>query len=100
MRLLAAGLLVFGIGACASVENESATPDRVVATAAAAPAAAPANADSKKTCKQMKVMGSNFPRRQCMTAEEWAQYNKQGEEQVETFQRDIQNSGTNLPLGQ
>ena len=101
MRLLAVGLFVFGIGACASVEKQSVTPERVPAAAPVAPAAAPsAEADSKKTCKQMKVMGSNFPRRQCMTAAEWAAYEQEGKQQVESFERDIQNTGTNLPLGE
>jgi hypothetical protein len=92
MRILVVGLFVFGIGACASVEKDNTT------SSGAATAATPA-ADNK-ICKQMRVMGSNYPRRQCLTAAEWAQYDKEGQEQVETFERDIQNTGTNLPLGQ
>jgi hypothetical protein len=94
MRLLAIALVVMGIAACASVEKDIVTPDSVVATAT------PVASDSKKICRQLKVIGTNYPRRQCLTAAEWGEYEKEGREQVETFERDIQNGGTNLPVGE
>jgi hypothetical protein len=67
--------------------------------ALAAPAGPAADAE-KKICRRQKQMGSNMPQRVCATAAEWAAHDRQGQEGVEAFKRDIQNSGTNSPVGQ
>lgn len=44
-----------------------------------------AGMDSRKICKNMSVMGSNFPQRVCSTQEEWDAFNKQTRESADEF---------------
>jgi hypothetical protein len=59
-------------------------PNEAVAAAPAAAAAtqtAQADPDpSKKVCRRMLQTGSNYPKRVCSTAAEWAEFDRQGRE--------------------
>lgn len=47
-----------------------------------------AAAEDGKICKRMPVMGSNFPKTVCSTAEEWAAFEAQTRESVDAYDRD------------
>jgi hypothetical protein len=44
--------------------------------------------NSDKICKRMPVMGSNFPKTVCSTAEEWAEFDRETRESVDAFDKD------------
>lgn len=56
-------------------------------TAGTSGAAASAD-NSDKICKRMAVMGSNFPKTVCSTAEEWAAFDKTTRESVDAYDKD------------
>lgn len=64
-----------------------------------AAASGPSAAD-RKVCRQYADTGSNMPKRVCATTTEWARYDQQGKEQVESFDRDVRRLGHNLPCGE
>ncbi len=44
--------------------------------------------NSSKICKRMPVMGSNFPKTVCSTAEEWAEFERETRESVDAYDKD------------
>jgi hypothetical protein len=44
--------------------------------------------NSNKICKRMPVMGSNFPKTVCSTAEEWAAFDEAASESVDAYDKD------------
>jgi hypothetical protein len=66
-----------------------ATPAKPDPTAMAA-----ADTGEKKICKSMPVMGSNFPKRVCSTAEEWKKFEEETYKSVEAFDRDRKTGNT------
>lgn len=42
----------------------------------------------KKICKRMPVMGSNFPKTVCSTAEEWVAFDEANRSSVDSFDKD------------
>lgn len=64
-------------------------------TAPSADAGATASADnSDKICKRMPVMGSNFPKTVCSTAEEWAAFDEETRKSVEAYDNDRKSGNT------
>jgi hypothetical protein len=70
----------------------------LVASCQSAPATesgAAASADnSDKICKRMPVMGSNFPKTVCSSAEEWAAFEEQTRESVDAYDKDRKSGNT------
>jgi hypothetical protein len=58
--------------------------------------AAKANAatGSGKICKDVKVMGSNFPQKVCSTQEEWDVFDKQTRESVDVYDQQRKQGNT------
>lgn len=50
--------------------------------------------DSDKICKRMPVMGSNFPKTVCSTAEEWAAFDEETRKSVEAYDNDRKSGNT------
>lgn len=78
MRLV--GIAIFGIamsGGCASLLTPSGTAATRWAALEQARAAKAEGAQEEKICKNMSVMGSNFPKKVCSTKAEWDQFDEQ-----------------------
>ncbi len=50
--------------------------------------------NSDKICKRMPVMGSNFPKTVCSTAEEWAAFDAATRESVDAYDKDRKSGNT------
>jgi hypothetical protein len=78
MRLVSAA--VFGVimlGGCAGLLTPSGTAATRWAALEKSRAAKAAGEQEDKICKNMSVMGSNFPQKVCSTAEEWEKFDEQ-----------------------
>src|SRR5215475_13039526 len=96
---IATGIAIMALAAgCATTAPGAPAPAAPKPMAAkAAPAPAPAKAlakdtGEKKVCRTQTEIGSNFPKKTCKTAAEWAVIDKGNLEGVEAFKRDSQQS--------
>ncbi len=48
---------------------------------------APSEAEQVQICKRVQTIDSNLPQRVCATQSQWDAYDKQGQENVEEFER-------------
>ncbi len=88
MRLIAAALAgVLFLGGCASLLTPSGTAATRWAALEKSRAAKAAGSEQAKICKNMTVMGSNFPKKVCSTAEEWDAFNAKQLETADEFDR-------------
>lgn len=90
MRLLVVAVAgVALLGGCASLMTPSgAAAQRWAALDRARAAKAAGATDAQKICKNLPVMGSNFPKKVCSTQEEWDAFNAQEREKVDQFDAD------------
>lgn len=88
MRLIAAALAgVLFLGGCASLLTPSGSAATRWAALEKSRAAKAAGTEQTKICKNMTVMGSNFPQKVCSTAEEWDAFNAKQLETADEFDR-------------
>lgn len=88
MRYIAIALAgVFLLGGCASLLTPSGSAATRWAALEKSRAAKAAGIESTKICKNMTVMGSNFPQKVCSTAEEWEVFDEQQLKTAEEFDR-------------
>jgi hypothetical protein len=86
MRHVAVAVLgVVMLGACASLVTPSGSAATRWAALEKSRAAKAAGSEAGKICKNMTVMGSNFPQRVCSTQEEWDQFNEQQRQTADDF---------------
>jgi hypothetical protein len=78
----------------AETAPRTATQAAPAQVAASGPAAAPKDASEEKICKRMVVMGSNFPKRVCSTAAEWAAMDAATRTSVDAFDKDRRQGNT------
>ena len=83
MLLAAAGVAI--LGACASLVTPAGSAATRWAALEKSRAAKAASGNADKICKNMTVMGSNFPQRVCSTQAEWDQFNEQTRQSAEEF---------------
>ena len=57
-------------------------------------ASADGSASGELICKRMPVMGSNFPKKVCSTAEEWEAFDTKTHESVDSFDSDRREGNT------
>lgn len=109
MRYLAGvSLAVAFLGACATTTPSApapAAPKPVAApkAAAAAPTSGKAlvkETGDKQVCRRQKEIGSNFPKRICKSAAEWAAYDKANLEGVDQYKRDSMQTTAAPPMAQ
>lgn len=88
MRIIAAALAgVLLLGGCASLLTPSGSAATRWAALEKSRAAKAAGTEQAKICKNMTVMGSNFPQKVCSTAEEWDAFNAKQLETADEFDR-------------
>lgn len=88
MRLIAAALAgVLFLGGCASLLTPSGSAATRWDALEKSRAAKAAGTEQAKICKNMTVMGSNFPQKVCSTAEEWDAFNAKQLETADEFDR-------------
>jgi hypothetical protein len=112
MRIAAGLMLVALVASCATPAPGAPASQTVAAAApktapaaktAAAPAAGKAlvkEAGDKRVCRRQTEIGSNFPKRVCKSATEWAAYDKANLEGVEQYKRDSQQNTAASPMAQ
>lgn len=88
MRYIAAALAgVFVLAGCQSLLNPSGSAAARWASLEKSRAAKAAGAEQRMICKDMPVMGSNFPKKVCSTPEEWKAFNDQQLQTADEFDR-------------
>lgn len=88
MRIIAAALAgALLLGGCASLLTPSGSAATRWAALEKSRAAKAAGTEQAKICKNMTVMGSNFPQKVCSTAEEWDAFNAKQLETADEFDR-------------
>jgi len=102
--LIKAAVLTFGmsiLGACATVETTESVSNDVAAVPATKAAEVPATktteaAASKddRICKRVAVVGSNFKKKVCGTAEAWKKREEEGRRTAGDLQRNGGSPGT------
>jgi hypothetical protein len=89
-----AGVLV--LNACASLMTPSGSAAARWARLDKARAEKASGADAGKICKNMTVMGSNFPERVCSTEAEWDQFDKANRQSAEDFDAQRRSGNTQV----
>lgn len=77
----------FLLGACQSLVTPSGNAAARWAALEKSRAAKAAGTQTTKICKNMTVMGSNFPQKVCSTAEEWKAFDEQQLQTADEFDR-------------
>ena len=57
----------------------------------------PESPEAKQTCRRIEVTGTHFTKRECRTAEQWAQLDAGQSVQGRRFVRDVQSQSTVIP---
>src|SRR5262245_764095 len=100
MRIVAGIMMMALVAGCVSTAPGAPAPMAAAPKAATAPkTAAPASGKAlatatgdKRVCRSQTEIGSNFPKRICKSAAEWAAIDKANLEGVDAFKRDSQQS--------
>jgi len=88
MRHIAAALAgVFVLAGCQSLLTPSGSAAARWASLEKSRAAKAAGFDQRMICKDMPVIGSNFPKKVCSTPEEWQAFNEKQLETADEFDR-------------
>jgi hypothetical protein len=88
MRYIAAALAgILLLCGCASLMTPSGSAAARWAALEKSRAAKAAGVEGEKICKNMSVMGSNFPQRVCSTPEEWKAFEEEQLKTAEEFDR-------------
>ncbi len=89
MRYVAVGLAgIFMLTGCAGLLTPSGSAKARWAALETSRAAEAAGASGgERICKNMSVIGSNFPKKICSTAEEWKAFDEQQQQTADDFDR-------------
>jgi hypothetical protein len=87
--LVAAAIAVTTLGGCSNLMTPSGSAaTRWAALEKSRAALANPGSGERMICKDMTVMGSNFPKKVCSTQAEWDTFNTKAHESVDAYDKD------------